>query len=228
MVMRSRCADARPIDPRLRWLVLAPHPDDETLGAGAIVAQAAERGRLAGVAYLTDGSSSHDLGPERRSDLVTIRKREASGALRRLAGRLAPRPLHLDWNDAKPERPGSALYEDSRRRLGALIARRGVTAIAVTALNEPHCDHQAAAELAYLCASDAGHHVSVFEYLVWSDKPSLRMAAYVTEEMRIGVRRHALARHRSQLTGMMGDGFRLPRDRLSMPARDILFRRLRR
>ncbi len=228
MVTRSLCANARPVDPRLRWLVLAPHPDDETLGAGAIVAQAAGGGRLAGVAYLTDGSASHDLGLAKRRDLVSTRKREASGALQRLAGRRAPRPVHLDWNDAKPESSGSALFESSRRKLGTLIARRGVTAIAVTALNEPHCDHRAAAELAYLCASDAGHHVSVFEYLVWSDAPSRGMAAYVTAEMRIGVRRLALARHRSQLTGLMGDGFRLPRERLSMPARDMLFRRLRR
>ncbi|PZU05112.1 MAG: GlcNAc-PI de-N-acetylase [Sphingobium sp.] len=228
MVTLSRRASARPIDPRLRWLVLAPHPDDETLGAGAIIAQAAEKGRLAGVAYLTNGSASHDLGPDRRADLVVTRKREASAALRRLTGRLAPRPIHLDWNDARPERSGSALFDSSRRRLGALIARRGVTAIAVTALNEPHCDHRAAAELAYLCASDAGHHVSVFEYLVWSEKPSTGMASYVTAEMRIGVRRQALAKHRSQLTGLMGDGFRLPRERLSMPSRDMLFRRLKR
>ena len=32
-----------------RWLVIAPHADDETLGAGALIHQAAEAGRLAGV-----------------------------------------------------------------------------------------------------------------------------------------------------------------------------------
>jgi hypothetical protein len=32
----------------LRWLVLAPHADDETLGAGALIAQAEATGHFAG------------------------------------------------------------------------------------------------------------------------------------------------------------------------------------
>ncbi|WP_312082777.1 PIG-L family deacetylase, partial [Brevundimonas sp.] len=43
-----------------RWLVIAPHADDETLGAGALIRQAAETGRLAGVVVLTDGAGSHE------------------------------------------------------------------------------------------------------------------------------------------------------------------------
>lgn len=62
MVRHMRHAiGARPVDPRLRWLILSPHPDDETLGAGAVVSEAAKAGRLAGVAYLTDGGASHRL-----------------------------------------------------------------------------------------------------------------------------------------------------------------------
>ena len=41
-----------------RWLVIAPHPDDETLGAGALIHHAAARNRLGGVVFLTDGGGS--------------------------------------------------------------------------------------------------------------------------------------------------------------------------
>lgn len=40
-------------------VVLAPHPDDEVLGAGAIIARAARAGVAVRVVLLTDGSASH-------------------------------------------------------------------------------------------------------------------------------------------------------------------------
>ena len=99
---------------RARWLVLAPHADDETLGAGALVAQAAAARRLAGVVYLTDGAGSHDAGG---AWLARVRRREAALAVRRLGGRDAPPPLFLDWPDAHPHQPGSAAWHVTLRRL---------------------------------------------------------------------------------------------------------------
>ena len=40
-------------------LVLAPHPDDESLGCGGLIAQACAAGIEVHVAILTDGSMSH-------------------------------------------------------------------------------------------------------------------------------------------------------------------------
>lgn len=47
---------------RARWLIVAPDPDDETLGAGALIHETAARRQLAGIAYLTDGTGSHPHG----------------------------------------------------------------------------------------------------------------------------------------------------------------------
>ena len=40
-------------------VVLAPHPDDETLGCGALIFDAASRGADCHIICVTDGSRSH-------------------------------------------------------------------------------------------------------------------------------------------------------------------------
>ncbi|TDW61543.1 LmbE family N-acetylglucosaminyl deacetylase [Novosphingobium sp. PhB55] len=210
----------------LRWLVLAPHADDETLGAGALIAQTAEAGTLAGLVYLTDGSGSHDGFSGRTGHLVAVRRREAATALFRLTGTRSPAPSHLGWKDAVPELEGNRAFLRSARKLAALCRRRRVDILAVTALHEPHCDHAAAARLAYAVQRMSPGRLRVAEYLVWarSAEPGL-FHALSTKPMRGGRRRHALQAHRSQLSASMGIGFRLPPARQRMPAVDTLYLR---
>lgn len=205
----------------LRWLVIAPHPDDETLGAGALIHQTAREKRLAAIAYLTDGSGSHPASAGRR--LITARKREAALALRRLAGRPVD-TVHLGWRDASPAHPGEALFDRTCRRLAALCEARRVDAIAVTALHEPHCDHAAAARLAYAVRHASRRPLRIAEYIVWAERPlTLDGTRCRTQPMPAGLRRHALAAHRSQTGASQGSGFRLPRAFRRMPAIDILY-----
>lgn len=205
---------------RSRWLVIAPHPDDETLGAGALIAQTAREGRLAGIVYLTDGSGSH---PVAGGALIRIRRREASLAIRCLTGN-AIAPIHLDWRDASPYAPGERGFEMSCRALVALCHARRVDVLAVTASHEPHCDHSAAAQLAQAVRSAARRRLRLVEYLVWGDQPMMAsMSRVATAPMAQGIRRRALFAHRSQLTGAHGPGFRLPRSAAHMPSRDILY-----
>ncbi len=206
----------------VRWLVLAPHPDDETLGAGALIHQAAGLDRLAALVYLTDGSGSH----ENARGLAAVRRREAALALFRLTGRRLPRPIHLDWKDADPKIPSSSEFARSVAFLDSLCRRLRVGAIAVTASHEPHCDHSAAARLAHAVQANARGRLRLAEYCVWSAPPSERSHIRLkTSPMSAGRRRQALRAHRSQLTTSCGPGFRLPADRQRMPACDTLFLR---
>jgi LmbE family N-acetylglucosaminyl deacetylase len=210
----------------LRWLVMAPHPDDETLGAGALIAQASGEGRFAGLVYLTDGSGSHPTPSGRSGRLANVRKREAATALHRLIGNRKCRPLHLGWKDAAPAEPDDPAFERAAGLLGALCRRLRVDALAVTALHEPHCDHAAAARLAYAVRKCAKRKIIVAEYLVWAGPPGGRNLDIIrTAPMLQGRRRHALQAHRSQLTASYGPGFRLPDQGRRMPARDILYLR---
>lgn len=208
----------------LRWLVLAPHADDETLGAGALIAQTAAAGTFAGLVYLTDGSGSHETPQGRAARLIGIRRREAATSLFRLTGSRRNPPIHLAWKDAAPAAPGGPVFARTVARMAALCRRRQVDAIAVTALNEPHCDHAAAALVAYAVRARAKRPVVVAEYCVWGEMTDVRRYRAVrTAAMPTGLRRHALRAHRSQLTAAHGPGFRLPKQRQRMAATDTVF-----
>jgi LmbE family N-acetylglucosaminyl deacetylase len=208
---------------RARWLVLAPHPDDETLGAGALIADVARDGRLAGVMYLTDGSGSHPVGTR---GLSSARRSEACRAIRRLT-RLSVMVGWIGWKDAHPPALDSARFAHASQRLQALLRRERIDAVAVTDLAESHCDHVAAFHLAASAVRRARRAVDLFAYHVWStdaDKPGRRIR---TASCLPGHRRLALRTHRSQLTPAYGEGFRLPAERLRMARHDTLTLRRR-
>ncbi len=230
--MVTRPLTARPLASstlaRARWLVLAPHADDETLGCGALIADAAARGLFAGLVVLTDGAGSHDHdGAASRARLVAARRHEAILAVRRLAGADAPLPVFLDWPDAHPFAADEASFEMARRRLAAICRSRRVDALAVTARHEPHCDHEAAWTLARAVTETSLRLISLVEYVIWAtEPPEAGYRALRTRPMPIGLRREALAAHRSQITPQFGPGFRLPAPKRRMPASDLLYERI--
>lgn len=231
-MVTPRSSARRLLDTRLvtaRWLVLAPHADDETLGCGALIADAAARGALAAIVVLTDGAGSHPhASTASRARLIAARRREAGLAVRRLAGPRLPAPVFLDWPDAHPPAEGSLLFERSRRALSALCRRHRVDAVAVTAEHEPHCDHEAACRLALAVSATALRPLTVVEYLVWaSDPPGAGYRALQTAPVAAGLRSVALAAHRSQLTPVFGLGFRLAAAEQRMPTVDTLYERIR-
>lgn len=217
-------SNPRPLDQsrfaNARWLILAPHADDETLGAGALLAEAAASGRLAGVIYLTDGAGSHVAGG---AWLARVRQREAGLAVRRLAGVAAPQPVFLGWPDANPHAISSAAWHSTARALATYIRLRRVDAIAVTGAQERHCDHAAFHALARAAVRAAHRSVALFDYRVWIDPavPHARVT-FRTRGVPPGLRRHALMAHRSQTSAAFGPGFRLARSAWRMPATDIL------
>lgn len=203
---------------RSRWLIIAPHPDDETLGAGALIAQAARAGRLAGILYLTDGTGSHPAGTAR---LASIRQAEARLAVRRLAGSLPPL-IWLGWQDAHPHGDGSARFDRDAGRAGALLRRLGIDAIAVTGPAESHCDHVAAFALAAAAIRKARRRVALFTYRVWAIEQAPARRRVRTASLAPGHRRRALDAHRSQMSGAYGEGFRIAPVQRRMMAFDIL------
>lgn len=213
---------------RARWLVVAPHADDETLGVGGLIAQVARTQRLGAVVYLTDGAGSHPHEDERsRQALTAMRRQEAALSLRRLTRARGPEPVFLDWPDATPHPCGSHAFEAARRRLAGLCRRERIDAIAVTASHEPHCDHVAAFDLAQAVSGSSGlRHMALFEYVVWALQPPLGPHRTVqTNAMPGGLRTLALNAHRSQIGPAFGKGFKLPPWQLRMADRDRLYLR---
>ena len=217
-IARTRFSNAR-------WLIVAPHPDDEILGAAALMADAHGRGCFAGTVFLTDGSGSHAHRDETsRRRLVDARRQEARLAQRRLIGAGATSPIFFNWADAHPFRSDENAFAAAAKVLGALCRQRRVDAIAVTASAEPHCDHIAANLLANAGAQSALRSVAVFEYTVWAKTLPASRQTLSTPALSHGRRYLALAAHRSQLTPLFGDGFRLSRNQMKSDPRDFLYR----
>ncbi len=146
------------------FLVIAPHPDDETLGCGGLLI-AAERAGLAGhVLILTDGSGSHPRSvkvPPAR--LIALRRDEARRALAQLGlpdGRLST----LDLRDTATPSQGPAFDA----AVDAIVERAeavGARTLLVTWGRDPHCDHETAFAMARAAARRRG--LRLWAYPVW-------------------------------------------------------------
>jgi len=149
-----------PMDlPTGRLLVVAAHPDDETLGAGGFLRAAHAGGAEVRLVVATDGEAAFPTaGPDRRSALARQRRTELDQAL-----------ATLDLGDAEVHRlglPDSGLAGVEQELVAAL---RPLAADADVCLapwtRDPHPDH-AAAGRALLAAAPAGAHR--FGYPIWT------------------------------------------------------------
>lgn len=196
-------------------VVVAPHPDDDVLGCGALIACAA-RTMPVSVLYVTDGSASHvnskAYPPER---LGAVREREALRALRALGVR--EQPVFIRVRDGCV--PPSASREGRRLIAQVRVAipedRRVV--VAYPWRRDPHADHRAVAELTQQALRTRPNARAV-EYAVWlgiigdpaADAPRAGEGEVVAFDARpwLGRKRAALRRHRSQLGLVVRDAER--------------------
>jgi len=231
---RALVRGARPVGPAAAarlgpWLILAPHPDDESLGCGALLAMLAARGADPRVAFLTDGARSHEGVPAwsaRR--IAAARREEAAHALRALG--VHRHAVHLDWPDAQPWPPASPEFVATIRHLASLCRRLRVRALATTWAGDPHCDHAAAAAVLDAVVARLSGRVRAYQFPVWgwtAISPIVARAALSVQVSRTDrARQHrAIACHRTQTgTRILGvtDAFRLPRAMIALARRPRL------
>jgi LmbE family N-acetylglucosaminyl deacetylase len=204
-------------------LVLAPHPDDESLGCGGLIAAACQAGRPPLVAILTDGAGSHAGSrawpPERLRAQRAQEVRAATAAL----GLPPDRLLLLDQPDAHAPLPGDAGFAPLVSRLAGIATAFGCDRILTTWEHDPHCDHQAAWHLAATVARQAG--LRRIAYPVWGWMLQGEVAAVPSAGVRLDIapvlalKRQAIAAHRSQHGTLIRDdpnAFALPAELLAI------------
>lgn len=208
-----------------RAVVLAPHPDDETLGCGGLIAALCAAGRPPVVVILTDGAGSHPDTPAFPTErLVALRRDEARQAVT-LLGLPAADLVFLDQPDAALAREGAVLDE-----VIGLIRREGCTAVFASSPHDPHCDHVAAAALAAQAAAAVG--VSLWYYPVWTwmREPDEAIGADGVAGWRLDIgavgelKQAAISAHRSQYGAAipgLAAGFALPPGLLAIAARNF-------
>lgn len=142
------------------WVV-APHPDDETLGCGGTVLEKCGRGARVHVAFVSDGSGSHARWMD-RGELARRRKSEGARACELLGVR--PGDVHfLDLPDGEISRH----IELGAVALSRLFVQHPTQQFFLPHRREPPADHAAAYTIAIRALRDARITGTIFEYPVW-------------------------------------------------------------
>ncbi len=198
-------------------VVVAPHPDDESLGCGGLIAEACARGTPMRLVVVSDGAGSHP--GSRRYPPLRLR------ALREEETRAAAAELGLPASAIRflglPDRfvPVSGPQAGAAGAAIAAAAREvEAGAVCVTWRHDPHCDHLAAADLVAAVRDSLGG-ARVLAYPIWGwTLPLDQDVGPAPRGVRLDVSRHlsaklaAVAAHRSQTTDLIDDcpnGFRL-------------------
>jgi LmbE family N-acetylglucosaminyl deacetylase len=218
--------------PVARVLVIAPHPDDESLGCGGLIACLTRRASKFCFIFVTDGGASH-VGsrswPRRR--LAARRKQETLEALKRL-GAADAQSFFFGLPDSAIPPPASDAWEKTLAELTTIVRNFHPTLAVMPWRRDPHCDHRDSWLLATKALKRADARPVILEYAIWldelgtsSDRPQEGESKTVTIDIGavLSEKRAAIAAHETQTTALIDDdpeGFRLSAAtiaRLTMP-----------
>lgn len=198
------------IDGTTRVLVVAPHPDDESLAAGMLIQRVLAAGGQAHVLLLTDGDDNPwpqrwmerriVVGDAGRARWGARRRLEVQAAMARLG--VPADHLHaLGWHDMQ-------VTDELRRRHGVavhavreVVERVRPTLVVIPDLGDAHPDHGSAHVLARLALSAAGSRADVLTYMVHGVERSAPEALLVPDRdaSRQAVKVDAVLQHATQM-----------------------------
>jgi LmbE family N-acetylglucosaminyl deacetylase len=193
------------------FVVLSPHPDDETLGTGGLIAEARTKGQEVDVIVVTDGSGSHPQSKQYpRQKLVELRYAEVHKAGQAL-GLPSNRVTFLGLRDTIA--PTSGLqFEIAVAKTLEVVRQSKADTLFVTWEKDPHCDHEASAALAK-AVRRLSPSLKLWAYPVWgwhlepggeTDQPAPKAVRIDISQYRD--RKHeAIRAHASQMTDLIDD-----------------------
>ncbi|MBV9769295.1 MAG: PIG-L family deacetylase [Bryobacterales bacterium] len=188
------------LPPKRPTVVIAPHPDDETLGAGGLIAIQRRKDVPVIIIAVTDGEAAY-------SDAIhldEIRRAEQESAVGEL-GVECTEIRRLGLSDGKV-----TAFEDKLVDLVRPSMRPGTLLVAPWS-GDPHPDHEACGRAAERLAKEPDSDISLISYLFWTWHRN-RVESLATLPLRRlkldaqiqAARSAALSEHRSQLEWEMG------------------------
>ena len=193
------------------FIVVAPHPDDESLGCGGLIAEACRQDLRGKVVIVSDGAGSHPNSKAYPPDrLISLREVEA----KRAGAALGLKPEDMLFLGL-PDRFVPYEGQDAERGIAAIVeCVRALDAgsLFVSWRHDPHCDHEASFRIAREVQRRVSE-VRLFEYVVWGHTlaPSTEVGP-IQSGFRICLdgetlerKRRAVAAYRSQTSDLIDD-----------------------
>ena len=198
-------------------LIVAPHPDDETLGCGGAIALCSELKIPVAVLVVSDGTRSHPNSlAYPPSALKKLRERESLAALAILG--VAPEAVTFLGL------PDGAVDVSSRSHEANAFCNEYLTNLAPSIIflpwrNDPHEDHRASWQLLTTVVSNLASPPRIIEYPIWDwDTRQRGDFSEAIDGWRLDISNvlelkiSAIAQYRSQIDDLIHDdpeGFRL-------------------
>ena len=173
-------------------LVVAPHPDDESIGCGGAISVHRSEGSDITVVWLTSGEGG--VGPLQGDEARDVREAEA----RRAADVLGVSDLLFQ---RLPDGGLSGQLELATEQLTGIVSRLRPHTIYAPHAGEDHDDHGAASLATARALAASGHTADLWGYEVWTPLSSfdtvLPIDGHMERKMRaIGCYRSQLERYR--------------------------------
>ena len=199
-----------PLDPNDRLLLIAPHPDDESLATGGLLQCIHQVGAAARILIVTDGDNNPwpqrwlekrwQIGPSERQRWGALRRQEARLALKKLGHTGDTRFLHFPDQGITHR----LLHADAEtlERFCCEIQEWNPTGIVLPSSYDLHPDHNALYVLLQIALDRTGRSaLPQFHFLVHCKQPGLvpcRVALPLMEHER-HIKRQAIHCHATQM-----------------------------
>jgi LmbE family N-acetylglucosaminyl deacetylase len=149
-------------------LVVAPHPDDETLGCGGILAQIIRAGGNVYVLFVTNGSASHPghpvLSPEK---LAALRRDEARAATSAL-GIESRNVSFLDASDGTLASLDLAHTSELVAKIANILTKTAAEVLLLTYQHDGSTDHEASVVLVEKALNLPRQRPQILEFPIWA------------------------------------------------------------
>ena len=206
-----------PWENELEWgdtLVVAPHPDDESLGCGGTLARLAKRGNRVGVVWVSDGSASHPGSIKfPPPQLAKLRQIEALEALRELGLPLGCARF-LGLPDGALPFAGEVGFDWALDKVTEVLREFSPQTLVLPWRRDPHRDHRATWYYFAGAARKLNWQGTALEYLVWAFErgaPDEWPQSNEARAFRVDIgevlsrKKAAIEAHESQVTHLIDD-----------------------
>lgn len=212
-------------------LIVAPHPDDETLGCGGAIALLQQFGNPVQVLVISDGTASHPNSrkyPEPK--LRSLRQEETRNALN-LLGIKRSAVTFLGLKDSAVPTLGKTEFEQAVSQCRAYLTALKPATILLPWQRDPHADHRATWQIIQKAVQNLPTFPRLLEYPIWSWEQAEGDDISTPQEVKawrldissvLPQKLAAINQYRSQTTDLIDDdpdGFRLTPEVLAHFAR---------